>query len=216
MSLLEPMMAEEKNASSDGRDGNSRTVFVWGKIIMVNIEGEKQNIIPQQYKTNMTRGRAGHVTLPCEWGSKCGGVDQARTCTPLIYPRKKKSHFVEWGGGKGVFTVVSPKNGTACRLTTPLPPLLSGKNQRSPSTALHVPYPPPKNKPFVKWGGGNRGGSPWRCPRTTLQVAYPPLEKPTIRVMGGEGEGGVHRGIAQAWHCTSPIPPLPPPHVRDN
>ena len=156
MSLLEPMMAEEKNASSDGRDGNSRTVFVWGKIIMVNIEGEKQNIIPQQYKTNMTRGRAGHVTLPCEWGSKCGGVDQARTCTPLIYPRKKKSHFVEWGGGKGVFTVVSPKNGTACRLTTPLPPLLSGKNQRSPSTALHVPYPPPKNKPFVKWGGGEQ------------------------------------------------------------
>ena len=68
MSQLEPMMAEEnKNASSyDGRDGDSRTVFVWGKTILVNIEGEIQKIIPQQYKTNMTGGRAGHVTLPCE------------------------------------------------------------------------------------------------------------------------------------------------------
>ena len=44
MSLLEPMMAEEnKNASPyDGRDGDSRTVFVWGKTILVNIEGEIQ------------------------------------------------------------------------------------------------------------------------------------------------------------------------------
>ena len=29
---------------------------------------------------------------------------------------------------------------------------------------------------------------------------------------GGGGEGGVRRGVAQAWHCTSPtIPHLPPP-----
>ena len=42
MSQLEPMMAEEnKNADSyDGRDGDSRTVFMWGKAILVNIEGE--------------------------------------------------------------------------------------------------------------------------------------------------------------------------------
>ena len=56
MSQLEPMMAEEnKNANSyDGREGDSRTVFVWGKTILVNIEGEIQKIIPQQDKTNMT------------------------------------------------------------------------------------------------------------------------------------------------------------------
>jgi hypothetical protein len=44
MSQLEPMMAEEnKNADSyDGRDGDSRTVFVWGKTILVIIEGEIQ------------------------------------------------------------------------------------------------------------------------------------------------------------------------------
>ena len=128
----------------------------------------------------------------------------------LSTPEKKKSHFVEWGGGKGVFTVVSPKNGTACRLTTPLPPLLSGKNQRSPSTALHVPYPPPKNKPFVKWGGGNRGGSPWRCPRTTLQVAYPPLEKPTIRVMGGGGKGVFTVALHKHGTARRRSPPSPP------
>ena len=47
MSQLEPMMAEEnKNASSyDGRDGDSQTVFVWGKTILVNIEGEIQKKI---------------------------------------------------------------------------------------------------------------------------------------------------------------------------
>ena len=44
MSQLKPMMAEEKNNANsyDGRDGVSRTVFVWGKTIMINIEGEIQ------------------------------------------------------------------------------------------------------------------------------------------------------------------------------
>ncbi len=38
MSQLEPMMAEENNNANsyDGRDRVSRTVFVWGKTIMVN------------------------------------------------------------------------------------------------------------------------------------------------------------------------------------
>ena len=167
----------------------------------------------------MTGGRAGHVTLPCEWGSKCltvAALTKHGHARRLSTPRKKKHPSWNGGGGQGVFTVVSPKNGTARRLTTPLPPLMSGKNQRSPSTSLHVPYPPPKNKPFVKWGGGNRGGSPWRCPRTTLQVAYPPLEKPTIRVMGGGGKGcSPWRCQSMALHVAYP-PPSPPPHVRDS
>ena len=52
MSQLEPMMAEEnKNANSfDGRDGDSRTVFVWGKTILVNIEGKIQKIIHSQLR----------------------------------------------------------------------------------------------------------------------------------------------------------------------
>ena len=54
MSQLEPMMAEEnKNANSyDGRDGDSRTVFVWGKTILVNIEGE----IQKKYSLSIERG----------------------------------------------------------------------------------------------------------------------------------------------------------------
>jgi hypothetical protein len=52
MSQLEPMMAEEnKNANSyDGHDGDSRTVFVWGKTILVNIEGEIHNNIHSQLR----------------------------------------------------------------------------------------------------------------------------------------------------------------------
>jgi hypothetical protein len=44
MTQVEPMMAEENNNSNsfDGREGVSRTVFVWGKTIKVNIQGEKQ------------------------------------------------------------------------------------------------------------------------------------------------------------------------------
>jgi hypothetical protein len=30
--------------------------------------------------------------------------------------------------------------------------------------------------------------------------------------MGGGGTGGVHRGVAQARHCTPPTPPLKNPH----
>jgi len=73
MSQLEPMMAEVKyNANSyDGHDGVSRTVFVWGETIMINIEGKIQYIIPSQLrevqpdKTNMTEGqsRACHSPL---------------------------------------------------------------------------------------------------------------------------------------------------------
>ena len=44
MSQLEPVMAEENNNANsyDGRGGVSRTVFVWGKTIMVNTQGEIQ------------------------------------------------------------------------------------------------------------------------------------------------------------------------------
>jgi hypothetical protein len=211
---------------------------------MVNIEGEKLNIIPQQDKTNMTGGKIWHFNLPCEWGSHCLTVAASLkhgTARRLSTTIPKKTPFVEWGGGKEVF-VESPKHGTARHLSPPYPPTHVREKSTLPKHGTARPLTPPKNPPFVlEWGGGgtggvhrgaspkngtasrlspprknppyyggNRGDSPWRCPRTTLQVAYPPLEKPTIRVLMGGGEGGVHRGVAHAWHCTSPIPPLPP------
>ena len=72
----------------------------------------------------------------------------------------------------------SPKHGTARRLSTP---------------------PPPKNQPFVEWGG-DRGCLPWRRPSTTLHIAYPPLPHPPPPCPG-------KINVAQARHCTSPIPP---------
>ena len=177
---------------------------------MVNIEGEKQNIIPQQYKTNMTRGRAGHVTLPCEWGSKCGGVDQARTCTPLIYPRKKKITFRGMGGGKGgVHRGVAQERHSMSPHHTPTPTPVREKST-FPKHGTSRPLSPPEEQALRKMGGGNRGGSPWRCPRTTLRVAYPPLEKPTIRVMGGGGKGVFTVALHKHGTARRRSPPSPP------
>ena len=98
MSQLEPMMAEEnKNASSyDGRDGDSRTVFVWGKTILVNLEGE----IQKKYSVpNFMSGNNQHC--PSTHG----------TAHPLC----------KGGGEQGGFTMALPKNGTASCLSPPLP-----------------------------------------------------------------------------------------------
>ena len=183
---------------------------------MVNIEGEKQNIIPQQYKTNMTRGRAGHVTLPCEWGSKCGGVDQARTCTPLIYPRKKKITFRGMGGGKGgVHRGVAQERHSMSPHHTPTPTPVREKST-FPKHGTSRPLSPPEEQALRKMGGGEQGGFTVALPKNDTASRLSPPRKTHHSCNGGGGEGGVHRGIAQAWHCTSPIPPLPPPHVRDN
>ncbi len=69
------MMAEEHdNADSyDGLAEFHEAVYVWVKTIMINIEGKIQKIIPSQLREvqpdiKNDRGRAGLVTLPCEWG----------------------------------------------------------------------------------------------------------------------------------------------------
>ena len=50
---------------------------------------------------------------------------------------------------------------------------------------------------------------PWPHRQSTERHAdYPPRKENTLRGMGG-GTGGVHRGVAQARHCKSPIPPPP-------
>jgi hypothetical protein len=106
--------------------------------------------------------------------------------------------------------VESPKHSTARHLSPPYPPTHVREKSTLPKHGTARPLTPPTNPPFVEWGGGQGVFTVARLPRTALQVAYPPPEKPTILGEQGGGEGGVHRGVAQAWHCTSPIPPLPP------
>jgi hypothetical protein len=141
MFQLEPMMAEENSNvdSYDGRDGVSQTVFVWGETILVNIEGEIQNIITSQLREvqpdkKYGRGRAGRVTLPGEWGRHCSTV-----ASHLAW-RRRNHPWWNMGGGQGVFTVALTKHGTTHHLS-----------------------PPPKNPRFMEWGGG-WGCSPWLHP----------------------------------------------------
>ena len=116
-----------------------------------------------------------------------------------------------------MFTVASPKNSTARRLATPLPPSHVREKSTLPKHSTARPLSPPKKPPIVEWGGGDRGCSPWRRPRTPLQVAYPP-KKPTIRVMGGGTKGcSMWRHSNTAVNVAYPplphvaYPPLPPP-----
>jgi hypothetical protein len=182
---------------------------------MVNIEGEKLNIIPQQDKTNMTGGKIWHFNLPCEWGSHCLTVAASLkhgTARRLSTTIPKKTPFVEWGGGKEVF-VESPKHGTARHLSPPYPPTHVREKSTLPKHGTARPLTPPKNPPFVlEWGGGGQGVfTVARLPRMALQVAYPPPEK-THHTTGGTG--GIHRGVAQERHCKLPIPPSKnPPFV---
>ena len=78
-------------------------VFVWGKRIMVNIEGGKKNSLSiesdaQPDKKN--RGRAMRVTLPCEWGRHCSTVAASpKHGTARCLSPPTNTTFVEWGGG---------------------------------------------------------------------------------------------------------------------
>ena len=166
------MMAEEnKNADSyDGRDGDSRTVFVWGKTILVNIEGKIQKIIPQQYKTNMTGGRAGHATLPCEWGSKCLTVAASTKhghAHRLSTPQKE---LTSWNGGGGT-------GGVHC-----------GVAQERSSTSPHHPPTPTHVQGKINVAQARHLTSPI-LPQRTHQTWN-----------GGGGTGGVHHGVAQEQH----------------
>ena len=150
---------------------------------MVNIEGEKLNIIPQQDKTNMTGGKIWHFNLPCEWGSHCLTVAASLklgTARRLSTTIQKKNTLPGMGGGKEVF-VESPKHSTARHLSPPYPPTHVREKSTLPKHGTARPLTPPTNPPFVEWGGGQGVFTVARLPRTALQVAYPPPEKPTIR-----------------------------------
>ena len=45
------------------------------------------------------------------------------------------------------------------------------------------------------------------CSTVALHLAWRRRTHPS---RNGGGRGGVHRGVAQAWHCMSPIPPKEP------
>jgi hypothetical protein len=152
---------------------------------MVNIEGEKLNIIPQQDKTNMTGGKIWHFNLPCEWGSHCLTVAASLkhgTARRLSTTIPKKTPFVEWGGGEEGLRGVAQ----TWHCTSPIPPLppYSCPGKINIAQARHCTSPNPPKEPALcagMGGGGDRGCSPWR--------------------------------VSQEWHCKSPIPPPKKPTI---
>ena len=168
----------------------------------------------------MTGGKAGHVTLPCEWGSHCltvAALPKHGTARRLSTTRKTHPSW-NGGGGQGVFTVASPKNSTARRLATPLPPLISRKNQRCPSTALHVPYPPRKTHQL--WNGGGETGGVHRGAAQEHHCKSPiPPQKNHHTCNGGRDQGvfnvaSLKHGSARRLSPPTPrrlSPPTPPP-----
>ena len=75
-----------------------------------------------------------HVTLPREWGRHCSTVSASPkhgTARCLSPPKKNTLSGMGGGGKQVVFTVASPKHGTAIHLNTSPPP------------------PPPKNQTFM-------------------------------------------------------------------
>ena len=158
-------------------------MFVWGKTIMVNIEGEKQNIIR---KTKMTGGRARHVS---------GSLAQARYCTPS--PKHGTARRLSTPQ-----TTHPSWNGGGDRGCLPW---------RRLRTAQHVAYPPLENPQQNMTGGESRGHVTLRCewrsncltvaasPKhgTARRLSTPPPPKNQPFVEWG-GTGGVSHGVAQA------------------
>jgi hypothetical protein len=127
------------------------------------------------------------VTLPREWGRHCS----TEYCTLNIPPQRTHTSW-NGGGDRGCSPwQSSPKHGTARRLS-------------HVAQAQHCTSPIPPKEPALLWNGGrggDRGCSPCRCPSTALHVAYPPPSPTSC-------PGKIN--VAQAWHCTSPIPPEEP------
>jgi hypothetical protein len=127
------------------------------------------------------------------------------------------------GGDRGVFTVASPKNGTARRLTNPLPPLMSGEKSTLPKHGTSRPISPPKNPPNVEWGGGRQGVFTVASPKNSTESHLSPPKKIHHTCNGGGDKGySTWRRSSTAVHVAypplhqSPIPPYPPPpHVLE-
>ena len=134
----------------------------------------------------------------------------------LSTPEKKKITFRGMGGGKGgVHRGVAQERHSMSPHHTPTPTPVREKST-FPKHGTSRPLSPPEEQALRKMGGGEQGGFTVALPKNDTASRLSPPRKTHHSCNGGGGEGGVHRGIAQAWHCTSPIPPLPPPHVRDN
>jgi hypothetical protein len=187
---------------------------------LVNIEGEIQKIIPQQDKTNMTGGKAGHVTLPCEWGSHCltvAALPKHGTARRLSTTRKTHPSWNGGGGAGGVHRGVTQEQHCTSPSHPPTPPHV-GEKSTLPKHGTAHPLSPPKNPPIVEWGGGRQGVFTVAPPKNTTASRLSPPKKPTIRVMGGGTKGcSKWRHSNTAVHVAYPplphvaYPPLPPP-----
>ena len=157
----------------------------------------------QQDKTNMTEGesRACHSPL---WVGKLlfnrGGVAQAWYCMPPTPPQKKPP-FVEWGGETGVFYRGVAQ---ARHCTSPIPPLPTPHVREKSTLPKHGtarPLSPPKNPPFVEWGGGRQGVFPVASPKNGTASRLSPPRKTHYLCNGGGGGKGVFT-VASHKHGT--------------
>jgi hypothetical protein len=118
----------------------------------------------------MTGGRAGHVTLPCEWGSKCLTVAASTkygNARRLSTPRKTHTSWNGGGGQGGVHRGVAQERHSTSPNQPPTPTHVRGKI--NVAQARHF-------------------------------TSHIPPEEPTKRGMGRGETGGVHRGITQEQH----------------
>ena len=187
---------------------------------MVNIEGGKKNyhqLKAMHNPTKKNRGRAMRVTLPCEWGRHCSTVAASpKHGTARCLSPPTNTTFVECGGGtgcvhrgvaqarhckshehrgKGVFTVATPRHGTA--------------NHQPPP-----PPPPPSEEPNIRvmGGGGGQGVITKSSPRhgTANHQPPPPLRR-TKQTCNGEG-GGHGVFIVASFKQAQKVSYLPPPN----
>jgi hypothetical protein len=92
------------------------------------------------------------------------------------------------------------------------PPPMSRKNQRCPSTALHIPYPPRRTSPLCN-GGGEQGGFTVALPKNDTASCLSPPKKNHHLCNGGGGRGcSLWRCTSMALHVAYYPPPPPPPH----
>jgi hypothetical protein len=161
----------------------------------------------------MTGGRAGHATLPCEWGSKCltvAALTKHGHAHRLSTPQKKHTSWNGGGGTGGVHCGVAQERSSTSPHHPPTPTHVQGKIYVAQARHLTSPILP--RRTHQTWnGGGGQGVFTLASPKNSTKSRLPPPKKNHHTCNGG-GERGIQRGVAQARQCTSPIPPTPVPY----
>ena len=170
----------------------------------------------------MTGGKAGHVTLPCEWGSHCltvAALPKHGTARRLSTTRKTHPSWNGGGGTGGVHRGVTQEQHCTSPSHPPTPPHPSCPGKINVAQARHCTSPIPPEKPTnCGMGGGRQGVFTVAPPKNTTASRLSPPKKPTIRVMGGgtkkcstwrHSNTAVHVAYPPLLHVA--YPPLPPP-----